>query len=76
MIKQQLRHIKEAPPTRKELVAQQDDHYNRKEEFDPASGGLMSVPVSGEEVADSKGEALIGWTASINSEMQNFQRLE
>eukprot|EP00975_Prorocentrum_lima_P049510 10358679-Prorocentrum_lima.AAC.1 len=31
-----------------------------------ASGGLESVPVSGKEVADSKGEALIEWLASIN----------
>eukprot|EP00975_Prorocentrum_lima_P010530 2237067-Prorocentrum_lima.AAC.1 len=42
----------------------------------PASGGLKSVPVAGKDVADSKGEALIEWIASVNSEIRNFQRLE
>eukprot|EP00975_Prorocentrum_lima_P014008 2976831-Prorocentrum_lima.AAC.1 len=38
----------------------------------PATAGLKSVPVSCKEVADSKGEALLEWIASINGEMQNL----
>eukprot|EP00975_Prorocentrum_lima_P023861 5022347-Prorocentrum_lima.AAC.1 len=36
---------------------------------------LKSVPVTSKEVADSNGEAMVKWTASINSEMQNFNCL-
>eukprot|EP00975_Prorocentrum_lima_P018865 3973421-Prorocentrum_lima.AAC.1 len=42
----------------------------------PAAGGLKSVPVTCKEVADRSGEAMLEWIASINSEMQNFRKLE
>eukprot|EP00975_Prorocentrum_lima_P016288 3455534-Prorocentrum_lima.AAC.1 len=33
---------------------------------DPATGRLESVPVTCKDVADSKGEAMLEWIASIN----------
>eukprot|EP00975_Prorocentrum_lima_P034002 7144172-Prorocentrum_lima.AAC.1 len=62
MVKQQLRHITEPLPSRRDTAVQEHAVESSLHGIsNPASGGLKSVPVSGKEVADSKGEAVTEW---------------